>query len=97
MKNILTLVAVSAALSIMSPSVASAQVVVDFPPPEVVATLTPVYYEGHAAYWWHDHWHYRDARGHWTHYDAEPQVLHDHRYGGHAYDRHYYAGGYHRR
>ncbi len=96
MKNLLTLVAVSAALSIMSPSVASAQVVVDFPPPEVIATLTPVYYEGHAAYWWHDHWNYRDARGHWGRYEAEPQVLHDHRFG-HAADRHYYAGGYHRR
>jgi hypothetical protein len=89
------LLVLSLGLTIMAP-VASAQVVVEYPPHEVVATLTPVYHEGHAAYWWHNHWHYRDTHGHWAHYEVEPQVLHDHRYG-HQFDRHYYAGGYHRR
>jgi len=99
MKNMLTLtkvLAVSATLALAAP-VASAQVVVvDAPPPEVIATLAPVYYEGHAAYWWHNHWYYRDMHGHWGHYQAEPRFLHDHRFSHPAY-RHYYAGGYHRR
>ena len=97
MKTLLTLtkvLAAAATLTIMAP-VASAQDN-DYPSPEVIATLTPVYYEGHAAYWYHNHWHWRDAHGRWNHYESEPQVLHDHRYGGHAWDRHYYAGGHHR-
>ncbi|APR81012.1 Hypothetical protein A7982_06359 [Minicystis rosea] len=49
------------------------------PPAEVVATLVPVYYEGHAAYWYDGHWHYRDARGAWAHYHVEPAFLRDHR------------------
>jgi hypothetical protein len=84
---------VTAALSVFAP-VAIAQDADDYPPPEVVATLTPVYYEGHAAYWWHNQWHYRDGRGAWGRYQAEPRVLHDQRYG-HGFDRHYYAGGHH--
>jgi hypothetical protein len=97
MKTMLTLtklLALSATLTIMP--LASAQVVIEVPTPEVIATLTPVYYEGHAAYWWHNHWHYRDAHGRWGHYDSEPKFLHDHRFS-HAADHHYYAGGYHRR
>jgi hypothetical protein len=82
---------IGAALSVFAPLAAAQDD--DFPPPEVVATLTPVYYEGHASYWWHNRWHYRDAHGAWGRYQAEPQVLHDHRYGQ-GFDRHYYAGGH---
>jgi hypothetical protein len=49
------------------------------PPPEVVATLDPVYYEGHAAYWYGNHWYWRDEHGGWNHYDNEPAFLADHR------------------
>jgi len=62
----------------------------DVPPPEVIATLTPVYFEGHAAYWYHDHWHWRDG-DHWRFYRSEPGYLHDWR-GGHTFERHYYGG-----
>jgi hypothetical protein len=49
------------------------------PPPEYVATTEPVYYEGHAAYWYNNRWHYRDERGVWRFYDHEPQALQDRR------------------
>ena len=49
------------------------------PPPEVVGTLDPVYYEGHAAYWYNNHWYWRDAHGGWNHYDNEPAFLADRR------------------
>ena len=65
----------------------------DMPPPEVIATITPVYFEGHAAYWWHDRWHYRDARGGWFRYHAEPAFLRDRRFS-HPADRHYYTTGH---
>ncbi|HEY1957455.1 MAG TPA: hypothetical protein VGH28_17675 [Polyangiaceae bacterium] len=93
-KILVTLGVATLALAALAPLAAAQDN--DYPPPEVIVTMSPVYYEGHAAYWWHNHWHYRDAHGHWGHYNAEPKFLHDHRYG-HPADRHYYAGGYHRR
>jgi hypothetical protein len=53
--------------------VASAQV--DYPPAEFIATTEPVYYQGHAAYWYGGRWYYHDAHGGWGHYDREPQEL----------------------
>ena len=49
------------------------------PPPEFIATTEPVYYEGHAAYWYGNHWYWRDEHGGWGHYDAEPAFLADRR------------------
>lgn len=49
------------------------------PPPEVIATTDPVYYEGHAAYWYGGHWLWRDGHGAWNHYDREPAFLADRR------------------
>jgi hypothetical protein len=49
------------------------------PPPEFVATTEPVYYEGHAAYWYVDHWVWRDEHGAWQRYDHEPAFLADRR------------------
>jgi hypothetical protein len=49
------------------------------PPPEYVATTEPVYYEGHAAYWYGNHWNWRDGHGAWNHYDHEPAALADRR------------------
>ena len=49
------------------------------PPAEVIATMEPVYFEGHAAYWYGSHWYYRDAHGGWGHYDSEPRELREHR------------------
>jgi len=79
---------------------ADAQVVVNVPfpiiappPPVFVATSRPVYYEGHASYWYGDHWVWRDGRG-WHGYDHEPTYLHEYR-GRPAPPRHYYEG--HRR
>src|ERR1700677_3221502 len=76
---------------------ARAQIVI-FPPPEFVATATPVFFEGHAAYWYGGRWYYRD-RGAWGYYHDEPGYLHDWR--GHReperrfYDEHH--RGYYRR
>jgi hypothetical protein len=47
----------------------------DPPPPEYVATSEPVYYEGHATYWYNGHWLWRDEHGNWNHYDREPPAL----------------------
>jgi hypothetical protein len=82
---------VATALAVLAPA-ASAQDD-DFPPPEVIATLTPTYFEGHAAYWYHDHWHYRDARGAWGFYHDEPAFLRDRRVAR-PVDRHYYTTGH---
>jgi hypothetical protein len=49
------------------------------PPPEVVATLVPVYHEGHATYWYNGYWHYRDGHGAWAYYHEEPVFLREHR------------------
>jgi hypothetical protein len=46
------------------------------PPVEVIATLTPVYHEGHAVYWWNNHWHYRGPTG-WGYY-THPGFLREH-------------------
>jgi len=49
------------------------------PPAEYIATTEPVYYEGHAAYYYNSHWYWRDTHGAWNHYDAEPAFLADRR------------------
>jgi hypothetical protein len=51
----------------------------DPPPPEIIASAEPVYYERHAAYWYNNHWFWRDEHGGWNHYDREPPTLADHR------------------
>jgi hypothetical protein len=67
---------------------AAAQVVIVAPPAEVIATLTPVYHEGHAAYWYNGYWHYRD-HGAWAYYHTEPGYLHDWRFAHPHYYHHY--------
>jgi hypothetical protein len=49
------------------------------PPPEFIASTEPVYYEGHAAYWYGGRWFWRDEHGGWGHYDHEPPFLADRR------------------
>jgi hypothetical protein len=46
----------------------------DYPSADFVATTEPVYVGGHAAYWYHGRWFYRDG-AHWGHYDREPPGL----------------------
>jgi hypothetical protein len=59
------------------------------PPPEVVATSEPVYYEGRPAYWFGGRWHYRDGRGRWAYYREEPAFLRERREHRGPF-RHYY-------
>jgi len=59
------------------------------PPVEVIATLRPVYHEGHATYWYNNYWHYRDAHGAWAYYHTEPAFLRDHRLHHPAEYHHY--------
>jgi hypothetical protein len=49
------------------------------PPQEYIATTEPVYYEGHAAYWYGGRWSWRDEHGTWNHWDREPAFLADRR------------------
>jgi hypothetical protein len=45
-----------------------------YPPPSFIATAQPVYYDGHASYWYDNHWVYRDGGG-WSTYRSEPPYL----------------------
>jgi hypothetical protein len=69
---------------------ARAQIVI-VPPSGCIATISPVYYEGNAAYWCGDSWYYRNGGG-WGRYDREPGYLHSYR-GSHAPDRAFYGRG----
>ena len=70
-----------------------------FPPAWFIATAPPVYYEGHAAYWYGNRWYYRDG-GSWRSYNNEPDHLREYR-GHHEVGRQYYGrahgGGFHHR
>jgi hypothetical protein len=46
----------------------------DYPPDAFVASLEPEYYDGHAVYWYHGAWRYRDG-GRWATYRTEPAGL----------------------
>ena len=59
------------------------------PPVEVIATLVPVYHEGHATYWYNGYWHYRDVHGAWAYYHVEPAFLREHRLHHPTYYHHY--------
>jgi hypothetical protein len=63
------------------------------PPPEYIASTEPVYYEGHAAYWYNNAWYWHDEHGAWNHYDHEPQFLADHRAHFQPVRRSWYHGG----
>jgi hypothetical protein len=77
-----------AACLLSAPS--NAQVVI-YPPSAFIATTSPVYYEGHASYWYGNRWWYRDGRS-WRGYEREPAYLHDYR-GTRGVDRHHYERG----
>lgn len=59
---------------VVAEGVASAQ----YPPPEYIATATPEYYEGHAAYYYNNQWYYRNGSN-WAAYHSEPTYLRDRR------------------
>jgi hypothetical protein len=71
-----------------------------YPPDAYIATTEPVYFEGHAAYWYGGYWYYRDG-GRWGHYDHEPAGLYARRmHGGagrHSYEPSRGGGGGHGR
>ena len=73
-----------------TPARAQINVEVEFPPADFIATTTPVYFEGRAAYWYNGRWYYRDGRG-WGFYRDEPVFLRDWR-GHHEPERRYYEG-----
>jgi hypothetical protein len=52
-----------------------------YPPDAYIATTTPVYFEGHASYWYGGRWYYRDGNR-WGHYDREPPGLYQRRMQG---------------
>ena len=60
-----------------------------FPPAVFVATAAPVYFEGHAAYWYRNRWYYRDGRA-WRAYRDEPRFLREYRFR-HEPERHFYG------
>jgi hypothetical protein len=68
-----TLLSVGVAATVsLAPATASAQDYYDEGVPDYyVASTEPVYYEGHASYWYHNHWVWRDG-GRWRYYHNEP-------------------------
>ena len=46
----------------------------DYPDDAYIASLEPEYYDGHATYWYHGGWRYRDG-GRWSTYRTEPAGL----------------------
>jgi hypothetical protein len=60
-----------------------------YPSAGFVATAQPVFYEGHATYWYNGHWVYRDGGGRWGYYRSEPGYLSQRR-AGPAYQRRTY-------
>jgi hypothetical protein len=68
--------------------------IIPAPPAVFVATTAPVYYEGHASYWYRDRWVWREPHG-WHAYEREPVFLHEHRM--HAPPPRHYHYEHHRR
>jgi len=69
---------------------AQAQVEIQIRPPSwFIATTRPVYYEGHASYYYGNQWHYRQGRT-WHTYREEPRMLREHNRRQHR-DRYYYG------
>lgn len=87
LKGALYLGAVVACLASV-PAQAQVQITIG-PPAWYIATNRPVYYEGHASYWYGNQWHYREGRT-WHTYRAEPAYLRDQRSHGRD-SRHYYG------
>jgi hypothetical protein len=69
----------------------------DYPPDAYIATTDPVYFDGHASYWYGNRWYWRDG-GHWNHYDHEPAGLYSVRMHGtpahRMYEPHRGGGGH---
>jgi hypothetical protein len=88
-RSFLTFLTGLAVASCLASTPARAEVVVEvFPPAAYIATAAPVYFEGHAAYWWGNRWYYREGPS-WRYYHAEPPFLRDWR-GHHEVARRYY-------
>ncbi|HEY3354666.1 MAG TPA: hypothetical protein VGQ83_15545 [Polyangia bacterium] len=64
-------VAVTAACGIEVAAVYSSD---GYPSEAYIATTEPVYFEGHAAYWYGDRWYYQ-VGDRWAHYNREPPAL----------------------
>jgi hypothetical protein len=77
-RSLMTMLMGVVVASCLASAPASAREIRIFPPAPFIATATPVYYEGHAAYWYRDSWHYRDGRN-WRIYREEPRFLREYR------------------
>jgi len=89
-RSIVTVLAGVVVVSCLAVAPARAGVSISiFPPAAFIATSRPVYYEGHATYWYQNRWHYRNGRS-WRTYRAEPRYLHEYR-SHREPERHYYG------
>jgi hypothetical protein len=59
------------------------------PPPAVIASYSPVYYNGFAHYYYGGRWYYRDHGGAWRWYDHEPEYLVGYRGRWESYHHHW--------
>jgi hypothetical protein len=88
-RSFLTLLTGVVVASSLASAPARAGVVIEiFPHAAFIATATPVYFEGHAAYWYGNRWCYRDGRA-WRAYREEPRYLREYR-GRREPERHFY-------
>jgi hypothetical protein len=86
LRRLLSVAAITGAM-VSTPAMAQVQVQI-FPPASFVAVNTPVYYDGHATYWYGNQWHYRDGRQ-WRAYRQEPVYLREYR-GRHVAAQYHY-------
>jgi hypothetical protein len=90
-RSLLTTLAGAALVSCLAAAPAHAGITIQIRPPAVfIATSRPVYYQGHATYWYGNRWRYRHGQR-WQYYNAEPRYLRDYRNRHHEPERHYYG------
>jgi hypothetical protein len=92
LRRFLSVAAIAGCLA-STPALAQIQVQI-FPPASFVAVNRPVYYEGHATYWYGNQWYYRDGRK-WRAYHQEPVYLREYR-GRHRTAQYHYEPSHRR-
>jgi len=85
-KVLLSAIAPLAVVTAYVPTAEAQVQVVEYPTNAYVASYAPIYYEGHAHYYYRNHFYYRDHGG-WHGYAHEPAGLWGRRgeWGGHRH------------
>jgi hypothetical protein len=89
-RRLVTILTGAVLASCLAAAPAGAGIIIQINPPAFfIATTRPVYFQGHANYWYRNSWRYREGHT-WRTYRTEPQYLREYR-GRHQPERHYYG------